>query len=79
MPGSDLEDFGGVAQFVSLVQRLQHEALEGSGRRGVITVSSGDNFLAGPEFNVSLEKGVPFFDTIGHGPGRLRRNCDRQP
>jgi 5'-nucleotidase len=27
-------------------------------------VSSGDNFLAGPEFNASLENGVPFYDTI---------------
>jgi 5'-nucleotidase len=27
-------------------------------------VSSGDNFLAGPEFNASLQKGVPFFDAI---------------
>ena len=27
-------------------------------------VSSGDNFLAGPEFNASLQKGVPYFDAI---------------
>jgi 5'-nucleotidase len=27
-------------------------------------VSSGDNFLAGPEFNASLEKGVPYYDGI---------------
>jgi 5'-nucleotidase len=27
-------------------------------------VSSGDNFLAGPEFTASLEKGAPFYDTI---------------
>jgi 5'-nucleotidase len=27
-------------------------------------VSSGDNFLAGPEFNASLANGVPFYDTI---------------
>jgi 5'-nucleotidase len=27
-------------------------------------VSSGDNFLAGPEFNASLDKGAPFYDTI---------------
>ena len=32
--------------------------------RGVILVSSGDNFLAGVEFNASLEKGVPFYDSI---------------
>ncbi|MGH7563642.1 MAG: bifunctional metallophosphatase/5'-nucleotidase [Gemmatimonadota bacterium] len=29
-----------------------------------ILVSSGDNFLAGPEFNLSIQKGVPYFDAI---------------
>jgi 5'-nucleotidase/UDP-sugar diphosphatase len=32
--------------------------------RGSLLISSGDNFLAGPEFNASLTNGVPFFDTI---------------
>ncbi len=32
--------------------------------RAVVTLSSGDNFLAGPEFNASLEKGPPFYDSI---------------
>lgn len=27
-------------------------------------LSSGDNFLAGPEFNVGLDNGVPFYDTV---------------
>ena len=35
-----------------------------AGARGVITLSSGDNFLAGAEFNASLKKGVPFYDSI---------------
>jgi hypothetical protein len=30
-----------------------------------VLISSGDNFLAGPEFNASLDNGVPFYDTIG--------------
>ncbi len=34
------------------------------GRRAVLLVSSGDNFLAGPEFNASLAKGIPFYDAI---------------
>jgi 5'-nucleotidase len=60
--GSGIEDFGGVARFATLVDHLRSEAsAEGS---GVLMVSSGDNFLAGPEFNASLEKGVPFYDTI---------------
>jgi 5'-nucleotidase len=70
--GGGLEDFGGVARFATLVEQLKAEATEGAPRshrsqtieRGVLMVSSGDNFLAGPEFNASLEKGVPFFDTI---------------
>jgi 5'-nucleotidase len=60
--GSGIEDFGGVARFATLVDHLRSEAsAEGS---GVLMVSSGDNFLAGPEFTASLEKGVPFYDTI---------------
>ena len=62
--GNELEDFGGITHFVGLMKRLQREALEGGGRRGLITLSSGDNFRAGPEFTASLEKGVPFFDAI---------------
>jgi 2',3'-cyclic-nucleotide 2'-phosphodiesterase (5'-nucleotidase family) len=66
-----LEDFGGVARFKTLVNRLKWRALRGprfpgewGAKRGVIMVSSGDNFLAGPEFNASLAKGVPYYDTI---------------
>lgn len=66
------EDFGGVARFASLVKQLKFGATHGprsaalqqGGKRGVVMVSSGDNYLAGPEFNASLDKGVPFFDTI---------------
>lgn len=31
---------------------------------GVLLVSAGDNFLAGPQLNASLSKGVPFFDGL---------------
>jgi 5'-nucleotidase len=69
--GAGLEDFGGVARFKTLVDDLKWDATHGpphpdqrGAKRGVVMVSSGDNFLAGPEFNVSLEKGVPFYDTI---------------
>lgn len=61
--GSGLEDYGGIARFANVVARIEDEALA---RRngGFIMVSSGDNYLAGPEFNESLEKGVPFYDSI---------------
>ncbi|HEU4542474.1 MAG TPA: 5'-nucleotidase C-terminal domain-containing protein [Jiangellaceae bacterium] len=63
-------DFGGVARFATLVDDLQDEATTGkppagqSARRGVVLLSSGDNFLAGPEFQASLDKGVPFYDSM---------------
>ena len=69
--GSGLEDFGGVARFKTVADNLMFEATHGprpndqrGGKRGVIMLSSGDNILAGPEFNASLDKGVPFYDTI---------------
>lgn len=64
--GSGLEDFGGVARFATLVAALKAEATSGGEEHatGVLLVSSGDNFLAGPEFNASLEMGPPFFDAI---------------
>jgi 5'-nucleotidase/UDP-sugar diphosphatase len=71
--GTTLKDFGGAARFAALVNQLERKATEhlrqaAFGRlqpkNGVILVSSGDNFLAGPEFNVSLRKGAPFYDAI---------------
>ena len=73
----DLEDFGGAAEFVTVVQQEKRDArrngcrsLAGVGAyddedddegldRGVVIVSSGDNFLAGPEFTASLETRNP--------------------
>jgi 5'-nucleotidase len=67
--GSGLEDFGGAARFKAVVDMLKWEAIHGpwtqrGAKRGVVMISSGDNFIAGPEFNASLENGVPFYDTI---------------
>jgi 5'-nucleotidase len=64
-----LPDFGGAARFKTLVDNLKSDALTGKpswpgAKRGVVMVSSGDNYLAGPEFNASLASGVPFYDTI---------------
>jgi 5'-nucleotidase len=64
-----LEDFGGAARFKSVADGLRWDALHGpwtqrGAKRGVVTISSGDNFLAGPEFNAGLVNGVPFYDTI---------------
>ncbi len=60
--GPGLEDFGGVACFATLVSDLRAEAAASTG--GDVLISSGDNFLPGPEFSASLENGVPFYDAV---------------
>jgi 2',3'-cyclic-nucleotide 2'-phosphodiesterase (5'-nucleotidase family) len=68
--GGQQQTYGGVARFATLVDTLRAQATTGarqagrSGKRGEIMLSSGDNFLAGPQFNASLDKGVPFYDSI---------------
>ncbi len=61
--GSDLQDFGGVARFATLVEQLRSGA-PSAPAGGSLLISAGDNYLAGPEFNASLNNGVPFYDTI---------------
>lgn len=61
--GSDLPDFGGAARFATLVQNLRAGARTAPAG-GSILISAGDNYLAGPEFNASLNNGVPYFDTL---------------
>ena len=59
---SDLPDYGGVARFASLVHSLRSEASDAGA--AVITISSGDNFLSGPELSVSLGDDAPFYDAL---------------
>lgn len=62
-----LADFGGVARFATVVDDLRAFAQSypmGGADTGSVLISSGDNFLAGPEFSLSLDGGVPFFDTV---------------
>lgn len=63
--GSGLEDFGGAARFKTLVDNLKAQALSGAGTRGVVLLSSGDNYLPGPELNASLDldDAEPFYDS----------------
>lgn len=72
-PAAGLEDYGGVARFAARIDDLRSETLTGprpagqrGAKRGVVTLSSGDNFLAGPEFSASLDRpdGGPFYDSI---------------
>jgi 5'-nucleotidase len=66
-PGA-LANFGGVARFKTLADNLRAAALTfppGPEAKGSVFISSGDNFLAGPEFTVSLNRGtLPYFDTL---------------
>ena len=59
--GSDLEEYGGAARFKALVDARRAAATN------VVMISSGDNFLAGPEFNLGLkhntDTGEPMYDT----------------
>jgi 5'-nucleotidase len=73
-----LASFGGAARFATLVDRLRAAAetddaataeavacaRPGLGKRAALVVSSGDNFLASPEFNASLVRGTPFYDGL---------------
>ena len=61
--GRGLEDFGGAARFAALVAKLRQEAKDSGS--GVLVLSAGDNFRAGPEFSASLaRRPAPFYDTI---------------
>ena len=59
--GSGLEEFGGVARFATMVNQTR-TFYEGLGH-GVLTISSGDNFLAGPEFEASRQSGT-YYDAL---------------
>lgn len=62
-PSSSQQLYGNAARFKTKVDELRAAALaEG----GCVMVSSGDNFLAGPEFNASLSLpiGSRFYDSI---------------
>ena len=61
--GRGLEDFGGAARFAALVAKLRQEAQDSGS--GVLVLSAGDNFRAGPEFSASLaRRSAPFYDII---------------
>ena len=62
--------YGGVDRFVELVQREQQAATTGrpgagqAGKRGVLTISAGDNFLPGPNLAAGQQAGAPNYDAI---------------
>lgn len=52
-------DFGGIARFATVVAHAKAAA-----PGGVLMLTSGDNFLAGAQWDCSLEHGVPYYDSI---------------
>lgn len=64
--------YGSASRMVALTEKLRDSATDGkapagqASKRGVLTLSGGDNFLAGPEFAASIDKGVPFYDSLAH-------------
>lgn len=56
---------GTISRFGDLL--LERRAgLESGDRAGVVTITSGDNFLASPELEASFAAGVPWFDSIAY-------------
>jgi 5'-nucleotidase len=62
--GRGIEDYGGAARFKALLDTQR----AGATTDASVMISSGDNFLAGPEFNLGLkhnqDTGEPMYDTI---------------
>ncbi len=58
--GKGIEDFGGAARSVTIVKNLRSAATADV----VLTLSSGDNFLARPEFKASLAAYNPALDGV---------------
>jgi 5'-nucleotidase len=59
--------FGGAARFKTLVDTLKAQADTPRGDgvdQGWVMISSGDNILPGVNFNASLDRGVPFYDSV---------------
>lgn len=62
--GPGMENFGGIARFASVIQQIRRNAEADVTGNACITVSAGDNFLAGPIFDLSMKKGIPYYDAM---------------
>ena len=58
---ADDDGNGSIGQFLTRLDQLRAGLPAGNGS---LTLSSGDNFLAGTVFNASLENGIPYYDTM---------------
>jgi 2',3'-cyclic-nucleotide 2'-phosphodiesterase (5'-nucleotidase family) len=66
-------DLPGAARFVADLKEMQVEAATAASEEdfdpGVITISSGDNYLAGPRLNASLDDPDAFYDALVYTEG----------
>ena len=69
--GGTLTEFGGVARFATKVEELRKDSareIKSQGKKANVLISSGDNFLAGPELNASFVRneatGEPYYDSV---------------
>lgn len=68
--GVDLAEYGGIARFTRMVDRLRWQAgwatydRGEAYKRGVVLLNSGDNYLAGTSFQASQQPGAPFYDGV---------------
>ncbi len=57
--GAELENFGGIARFATLVAKQRQDF------DNILLVSVGNNSLASAVYDASLENGIPYFDALG--------------
>jgi 2',3'-cyclic-nucleotide 2'-phosphodiesterase (5'-nucleotidase family) len=64
--GGSQAQYGGVARFATVVRSLRAQSTDCRSNRGAVLISSGDNFLAGAQFNASLglPPDRPFYDAV---------------
>lgn len=62
--GPGKENFGGIARFATVIKDIRRNADADVTGNACITLSSGDNFMAGPIFDLSLKKGIPYYDAM---------------
>lgn len=63
--GPGEQNVGGISRFASVLERLRTEFDDArTADRGLVVVSSGDNYLAGPELTAGLEREGPPFDAL---------------
>ncbi|TYP84595.1 bifunctional metallophosphatase/5'-nucleotidase [Blastococcus xanthinilyticus] len=71
------ETYGGADRFVELIRQQQIAALTGprtdgmAKKRGVVTVSAGDNFLPGPQLAASEDSRRPIYDVTAFNAARF--------